>query len=198
MRGVQWRWVLAGAGLIYGSQLLVGRLMAGYVSGPGYDVVVPAIFLAYVVGSFLFGGFLVALLSPGETVSEPALAAVAVVALDALLPPWSSATPALGSWLIVLVVGFVLALAGGWVGERIQTPVETRVTRLVAGTGIASMVVAVPAGALSLGLPVWFALALIVAGVTLATWRLRHAYDPPQLGRGAAEASHRVVPHAGR
>ena len=92
--------------------------------GPTLDQlkVMQALFLTYTVASYFFGGFIVALLMPGRAVSEPGIAALAAAALDAFLPPGTAAQMAAAPWLVIVMTGLLLALVGGWIGERVRTP----------------------------------------------------------------------------
>ena len=105
MRDIQWRWVLAQP---FGPTLEQLKVMQ-------------ALFLTYTVASYFFGGFIVALLLPGRAVSEPGIAALTAAALDAFLPPGTAAQMAAAPWLVIVTTGFLLALMGGWIGERVRT-----------------------------------------------------------------------------
>jgi MFS family permease len=112
---LQWMWV--GAGVVIGVLLnsyavVLGRALFGL--GPG------GILIAYSL-SFLITGFLIGAFSPGITLAEPALAAVGVIIVDALVTAGGLGAPfPMLAIIIASVCAFCLALVGGWVGELAQ------------------------------------------------------------------------------
>ena len=112
---LQWPWV--GAGVVIGVLLnsyavVLGKALFGL--GPG------GILIAYSV-SFLVTGFLIGAFSPGITLAEPAIAAVGVIVVDALVTAGGLGAPfPLLAIIIASACAFCLALVGGWIGELAQ------------------------------------------------------------------------------
>ena len=73
-------------------------------------------------GSFLVGGYIVGLKSPGRTIWEAGISAAIAVALGLLLGGAFS----LGNLLAGGVVPFLAGLLGGWLGERRQSGAGVR------------------------------------------------------------------------
>lgn len=87
--------------------------------GPGKAEVFAVIIIA--LGSFFVGGLVIGWLSPGETIKEPALAAIVAVTINiAKNAAWNPETFSVIQSAISMLIGFGFALAGAWVGERIQ------------------------------------------------------------------------------
>ncbi len=172
MREIKWRWVLVGVVFIYGSQLLLAG--AGRAFGAGVEPLVfyQALFLGFTFFSFFLGGFVVGLLSPGRTVVEPPLAAVGAALLDAGFPPLSAVQTAAGSWPLIVMVGFVLALLGGWMGERLPTPTDRLAPRVMFWFALLVLAFGGPAALLALGIPAWAAAVLVATLGGLVYWRL--------------------------
>lgn len=172
MKRVQWRWVLVGIAFIYGAQLVLAG--AARLLGPAVEAlqVHQALFLAFTLFSFMLGGFVVGLLSPGVSVLEPALAALGAALLDALLPPPTAAQMAAGSWLVIVSTGLLLALVGGWMGERIPTPTDVAAPRVGFWFALLVLVFGLPAALVGLGVPGWLTAVLMAAGGTFVYWRL--------------------------
>ncbi|MFB6360821.1 MAG: hypothetical protein ABEH59_05810 [Halobacteriales archaeon] len=100
-------WVTAGIGIGLGLQLLAWVTGFGLVGGlTGYVVM----------------GLLVGLLSPGDTVFEPAVAAFLIASIGFVIDHLLLSVLGIGLVLAVGygLLGFLLGLAGGWVGERLQ------------------------------------------------------------------------------
>jgi hypothetical protein len=99
-------WVLAGIGVWIGLQVLAWILNLGVLGG------LPSYFLT---------GLLVAVASPGSTIVEPGVAAFLVAATWFVLG--HLVLSLFGVGLIPAVafglVGLVLGVAGGWVGEKL-------------------------------------------------------------------------------
>ena len=130
-RAVSSRWVFIGAGTMVGLNVVMRALLADPVrtqlissfSGMTGVFVFVAIIAFF---SYFVGGAVIGLLSPGETIREPAYAALIATGLNTLenLRNIDGQAFTLLDWFvgsaIVLGVGFSMALGGGWVGERIQ------------------------------------------------------------------------------
>lgn len=112
---VQWAWV--GAGTVLGVLLSYYALFVGHAVFPvGFGPV-----LAAFVASFGVMGFFVGYFSPGYTLLEPALAGIAVIAVDGVLAAVGFDAPfPLGTLLAAAAVGFVMGMAGGWLGESVR------------------------------------------------------------------------------
>jgi len=132
-------WVTIGAAIIIALNLVLKAVLQGPIGDSlvtsevdGQQVVAfSTMTWVYVgviaLGSFPLGGIVIGYLSPGETIREPALACTIAVLANSI---WDyvqvSADPAfaVGGWLvgivIVMVLAFVLGLAGGWLGEKLQ------------------------------------------------------------------------------
>jgi hypothetical protein len=127
---VSWKWVAIGAMVIIGLNQLLQELLAAPVGGTLYESMgVPGLYLYVALiafGSFFVGGLIVGWWSPGETIKEPAFAALAGVLVNAgfnlrnvdgeamTMMDW-----AIGS-AIMAVIGFLFGMGGGWTGERLQ------------------------------------------------------------------------------
>ncbi len=130
---ISYKWVLIGAGIIFGLNLLMRALLAEPVrssliaSFPGLTGVLIFVGLIAFV-SFFIGGAMIGIFSPGETVKEPAIAAVIAAGLNTIenFRNVDGKSLTVVQWLIgsfiILGVGFVMALGGAWVGEKIQGP----------------------------------------------------------------------------
>ena len=85
----------------------------------------PLTFVALVAFiAFFGGGLLVAYFSPGDTVKEPAIAAVLAIVFNAVVNISSSDAEVSGGVIVGLVisgaVAFAFAMLGAKVGEKIQ------------------------------------------------------------------------------
>ena len=99
--------------LVLGSELETGSLGSIGARVPGLVIAGTAVFL----GAFALGGWLVARMSKGKTIAEPALAAIFVLGLLA------GAGSALSPDALMLAAALTLpcvfmAAAGGWLGGR--------------------------------------------------------------------------------
>ncbi len=122
-RDFSWGWVAGAFVLFIAVELLIGGLVGEVLLGRYRSIALGFTLqgLLHVV-SFLIGGFLVGLVSPGKRLVEPGVAAFGSVAFMFILTVF---TPY--SWFVfsssrVLVGGglaFLLALAGAWLGERV-------------------------------------------------------------------------------
>lgn len=130
-RALSYKWILIGAGMIFGLNLLIRMLTADPVrtqlitSFSGITgVFVYVAIIAFV--SFFIGGAMIGWFSPGETVKEPAFAALIAAGLNTIenFRNVDGKTLTVSDWLIgsviILAVGFGMALGGAWVGEKIQ------------------------------------------------------------------------------
>jgi hypothetical protein len=110
--GFQWSWVTVGTAL--------GVLTSVYAVFIPNALIGTSAFatLLLFLGSFFFTGFVVAFLSPGATLLEPAAAAGLAILADAFLALMGLHVPfPLLAIVIAIVMAFLIALAGGYVGE---------------------------------------------------------------------------------
>ncbi len=134
---ISYKWVLIGAGIIFLQNLLAQALFADpvktklLVTFPGLTGVL--IFVGLIAfGSFFVGGALIGVFSPGETLKEPAYAALIAAGLNCLenFRNVDGKNLTVLGWLIgsalILGVGFVMALGGAWVGEKLQGDTEEK------------------------------------------------------------------------
>lgn len=100
-------WVTAGIGIGLGLQLLAWVTGFGLVGG---------------LSGYMVMGILIGLLSPGDTMIEPAVAASLIATVGFVIDHLLLSV--LGVGLVLAVgyglLGFILGLAGGWAGERLQ------------------------------------------------------------------------------
>jgi hypothetical protein len=173
-----------GVVFIYGSQLLLAG--AGRVLGAGVENLLfhQTLFLGFTLFSFFLGGFVVGLYSPGRTIVAPPLAALGAAVLDAALPPSTAAQMAAGSWPFIVMTGFLLALFGGWMGERLPTPTDTPAPLVLFWSALLLVALGVPAAMLALGIPTWAAAVLLATAGGAAYWGLaRQVGGAGTLGR---------------
>lgn len=134
---ISYKWVLIGAGIIFLQNLLAQALFADpvktklLVTFPGLTGVL--IFVGLIAfGSFFVGGALIGVFSPGETLKEPAYAALIAAGLNCLenFRNVDGKNLTVLGWLIgsalILGIGFVMALGGAWVGEKLQGDTEEK------------------------------------------------------------------------
>ncbi|MBK8258998.1 MAG: hypothetical protein IPK82_40860 [Polyangiaceae bacterium] len=134
---ISYKWVLIGAEVIFFLNLLMQALLANPVKSqlinafPG--AAGPLIFVGIIAfGAFFIGGALIGLGSPGETIKEPAIAAAIAAGRFALLgfQAVDGKNITVLDWLIGALittsVGFVMALGGAWVGEKLQGDTEEK------------------------------------------------------------------------
>ncbi|MEI7906108.1 MAG: hypothetical protein WCI84_01995 [Bacteroidota bacterium] len=118
--GLQWGWILAGTviAFIFNAFFVIGGFallkfgVAGIVMALGV--------------SFLLAGLLVGYFSPGVTILEAGIAGILSMALNTIFL-YSFALLMMEESVYVLeglVVGFVLSLIGGWLGEKLQAFLE--------------------------------------------------------------------------
>lgn len=125
--GLDWKWIGIGAAIMFGLSLVAGLIAAALVgdqlSGTPNEAAVAGIGTGRLIllavisfASFLIGGYIVGLKSPGRTILEPGISAAIAVALGLLL----GGAFTLGNLLAGGVTPFVAGLLGGWMGERRQ------------------------------------------------------------------------------
>lgn len=125
-RNLDWRWIAIGTAVMLGLSLLAGLLSALVLGGQAEaiaesgEVVIGGgqLFLLALLSfaSFVLGGFIVGLKSPGRTILEPGISAAIAVLLSLLL----AGSFSIGGVLAAGVVPFFGGLLGGWLGERRQ------------------------------------------------------------------------------
>lgn len=115
--GLQWKWVFIGAAVMVGTQLIFGVVygLALRASGGG-GVNRLVVGLLGLLGCPV-GGFIVALLSPGLTIREPALGAVFAIGFFTLL---HGVPQGLLPSLVSLAVIYGLTIVGAKLGEALQ------------------------------------------------------------------------------
>ena len=123
----QWKWVIVGVIIGFALNVLLVFLLS-------------TIFLAHILKSALVGfivsfvvtGFIVGFRSPGETLKEPAFAGLFAVILDWIFLVLIVSIPVPATYLIVgLVLGFMLALFGAWLGERVPAKCREKGSSLI-------------------------------------------------------------------
>jgi hypothetical protein len=121
--GLAWSWVAVGTALGVVMNAYSVFVVKALFEPPGL-----VLFASFCV-SFVLAGIFVGYSSPGVTILEPAVAALLMVAIDAVLILTIFHAP-FPMMLVVLgwVMGFGFALLGGIVGERMQAAVEARPT----------------------------------------------------------------------
>ena len=126
-RNLDWRWVGIGVAIMLGLSLVAGLISAAILGNQAEAVAGGA---AVSIGggrlallallsflSFVIGGFIVGLKSPGRTILEPGISAAIAVLLSLLIAGAFS----FGSLIAAGVVPFLGGLLGGWLGERQQS-----------------------------------------------------------------------------
>ena len=125
-RNLDWRWIGIGVAIMLGLSLVAGLLSAAIlgnqaaVVAEGGQVAVGGgqLFLLALLSfaSFVAGGFIVGLKSPGRTILEPGISAAIAVLLSLLI----AGSFSIGGVLAAGIVPFLGGLLGGWLGERQQ------------------------------------------------------------------------------
>lgn len=121
-RRIAWGWVATGAivmVILFGAVLGFARfneLFSAFADRPIDEFGGREIWLAS-LPAFLLGGIVVGRGSPGFTIKEAALAALPATIVVAVLAQGRLGLPAIGA---LVVVGMILALVGGIIGERLQ------------------------------------------------------------------------------
>lgn len=136
-QAISYKWVLIGACAIVGLNLVMQALLADPVRSrlltavPG---IAGALLFVGIIAfvSFFVGGALIGLFSPGETVREPAIAAAIAAAFNSVenFRNVDGKNLTVLQWFIgsslVLVIGFLMALGGAWLGEKMQGDTEEK------------------------------------------------------------------------
>ncbi len=136
-QAISYKWVLIGSIAIGALNLIMQALLADPVKTKLLTAVPGLAGVLLFVGiiafcSFFVGGALIGLFSPGETVREPAYAAVLAAAFNCVqnFRNVDGQNLTVLNWLIgssvVLVIGFFMALGGAWVGEKLQGDTEEK------------------------------------------------------------------------
>ena len=125
-RNLDWRWIGIGVAVMLGlsfvagllSTLILGDQTAVVAEGGQVAIGSGRLFLLAVLSfaSFVLGGFIVGLKSPGRTILEPGISAAVAVLLSLLI----AGSFSIGGVLAAGVVPFLGGLLGGWLGERQQ------------------------------------------------------------------------------
>lgn len=115
LHGMQWRWVFIGSvvALVLNSLGVFG--LAGAMS---YNL--NSIFISFLV-TFVVAGYIVGYFSHGVTIKEAALAGLMTIIVDWIIVEVGLEIPVpLASMLFAMMAGFLLAMMGAWMGERLQ------------------------------------------------------------------------------
>jgi hypothetical protein len=113
---VQWKWVLASMGIFFVVQLVLN--MAFVVFGLltfGFGFLLFAIVKPI---TYFVGGLVTGRLSPGVTITEPAIGAVAITVLGTIFDATQVARGRVGWMILSSFIAFLLAMWGARVGER--------------------------------------------------------------------------------
>ena len=126
-RNLDWRWIGIGVAIMLGLSFVAGLLSTlilgdqAAVVAEGGEVAIGGGRLFLLAGlsfvSFVLGGFIVGLKSPGRTILEPGISAAVAVLLSLLI----AGSFSIGGVLAAGVVPFLGGLLGGWLGERQQS-----------------------------------------------------------------------------
>ena len=123
---LQWAWIAVGTVLAF--------ILSNFFVFGGFAILkfgIPGIFVSLGF-SFFIAGLLTGYFSPGITIKESAIAGVFSMILNyiLLLTLFSVTFKEMGQNYTVIIEtlfgGFILALIGGWVGEKIQSFMEDR------------------------------------------------------------------------
>ena len=122
---LSYKWILIGAAIIGGLNWLLRTLLLPVLALPlieamGVTVGLLAVVVVISFGSFFCGSALVAYLSPGNTIREPAIAAAIAVAVNSAHYAITSNDVSPLGIAIAVAIGYVFALGGARVGERLQ------------------------------------------------------------------------------
>ena len=125
-RNLDWRWIGIGVAIMLGlsfvagllSTLILGDQAAVVAEGGEVSISGGRLFLLAILSfaSFVLGGFIVGLKSPGRTILEPGISAAVAVLLSLII----AGSFSIGGVLAAGVVPFLGGLLGGWLGERQQ------------------------------------------------------------------------------
>lgn len=116
---MEWRWVLVGTLIMLGMQSLLAALLAAFgAEAGGWASVGVTTTLAFVLGGVVIG-----VMSPGYTAWEAGFASVLAAGGMVFV---ASRLLAFGGGLVVILPlavlwGLLFGLAGGWVGEKMQS-----------------------------------------------------------------------------
>jgi len=117
------KWMFASMAIFIGVELFLGGLIGDVVVGRFMSIQLRFLLQGLLnLLSFLIGGFVIGLISPGIRIQEPAAGAFLSVALMLCLTfftPYSFIRFSLMKMLIGGAVAFILALAGARMGERL-------------------------------------------------------------------------------
>jgi hypothetical protein len=111
---IQWNWVVIGAAVIFAVRFCVGLILGVVLVSTGAQDASGAALGSIMLLGFPLGGLIVALMSPGFTIREPAIGAIIPIALFALLSGTES--------LLSILLAYVLTLGGAKLGEHLQMP----------------------------------------------------------------------------
>ena len=134
---LSYKWIMIGGAIIFHLNLLMRALLAdpvqtkllAAVPGLGGILLFTGI-VAFV--SFFVGGGIIGYYSPGETIKEPAIAAMIAAELNCIenFHNVDGVKFTVTGWMIGSAIsiglGFVMALGGAWVGEKIQGPTRVK------------------------------------------------------------------------
>ncbi len=117
-RGLEWGWVIAGT--------TVGVVLATflfYIMSETFHTYYIPTFIGLL--SFVIMGIIIGYKSEGYTVREPAIGGLLAMVIILLLFHYLfDYNPPAGQLISAPIVGFLLALLGGWVGEELQGTAE--------------------------------------------------------------------------
>jgi hypothetical protein len=127
---LDWRWIGIGVAIMFGLNLVAGLIFALAVGDEVPSTAATPEEAAAAIGggrlllgavisfaSFLIGGYVVGLKSPGRTILEPGISAAIAVLVGLLL----SGAFTVGNLLAGGLVPFLAGLLGGYLGERRQS-----------------------------------------------------------------------------
>ena len=116
----EWRWAFTAFGIYMGMQALILALLPRVITT--FDPQGMSGLLIS-VGVWFVGGIAVGIVSPGKTFVEPAvgalLAALPTISYLALITPAGFQPPML-AYIVLALLGVMIALLGAFVGERLQ------------------------------------------------------------------------------
>jgi hypothetical protein len=123
-------WAAASVGIYTAAEVLLGHLVGPLVVGAYVSPMLHnRVMMVLHLGSFLLGGLVVGVVSPGVRLLEPAVGAFVAVVLQLIIglfmPHMFYAVSMDKIWLGG-GIAFVLALGGAWTGERLMGNVESR------------------------------------------------------------------------
>ncbi|MFH1131573.1 MAG: hypothetical protein V1754_09565 [Pseudomonadota bacterium] len=111
---LQWKWVLIGT--------VIGVILATflfYIMAETFNTYYVPAFIALL--SFVLMGIIIGYNSPGYTIREPALGGLLAMIITMVIVRYVfDYNPPAGQTISAPILGFFLALLGGWVGEELQ------------------------------------------------------------------------------